>query len=124
MNTRTKPQPVLILGAVTTFLTGVFGGLTTVAGLQKNATLAVVCGVGMVVTAAINQAKDFYVRGIVVPVADTAAYRDESGAMVAGPAAAQADGEPVAVLPANAVAQGTIAAAAIKDSSYEGEATP
>lgn len=104
MNNNTKPQPVLVLGAVTTFLTAIFGGLTTVAGLQKNITLALVCGVGMVVTAAINQAKDFYVRGLVTPFSDTAAYRDDSGDIVAGPAAAVPDGQPVEV---NSVVEGT-----------------
>lgn len=85
----TKPQPVLVLGAITTFLTVMFGGLTAVAGLQENATLALICGVGMVVTGAINQAKDFYVRERVTPFQDTAAYRNIDGDIVAGPAAAE-----------------------------------
>lgn len=98
MNNNTKPQPVLVLGAITTFLVVIFGGLTAVAGLQKNATLATICGVGMLVTAGINQAKDYYVRGVVTPFEDTAAYRDKSGDIVAGPAAGVPDGQPVNVV--------------------------
>lgn len=96
-STYTKPQPVLVFGAITTFLTVVFGGLTTVAGLQDNKTLAVVCGVGMLITAGLNQAKDFYLRGIVVPSADAAAYRDQSGTVVAGPASVLPEGAAVDV---------------------------
>ncbi len=100
----TKPQPVLLFGAVTTFLTVVFGGLTLVSGLQDNTTLATVCGVGTLVTAGLNQAKDFYVKGKVVPVDDTAAYVNADRELIAGPAAAAPTGEPVAVVPAEQAA--------------------
>lgn len=90
MDTRSKPQPVLVLGAITTSLTVLFGGLTLVAGLQHSQTVALVSGLGMLVTAAINAGKDFYVRGQVVPLIDTAAYINKSGQTVAGPAIASA----------------------------------
>lgn len=98
-----KPQPVLVFGAVTTFLTVVFGGLTLVAGLQDNPTVALVAGVGTLITGGLNQAKDFYVRGQVVPAVDTAAYRNDQGEIVAGPAAAQPNETPVEVVPTEAV---------------------
>lgn len=99
----TKPQPVLLFGAVTTFLTAVFGGLTLVSGLQANTTLATVCGVGTLVTAALNQAKDVYVKGQVVPVNDTAAYVNEDRELIAGPASSERTGAPVEVVPAETV---------------------
>lgn len=95
--TQTKPQPVLVFGAITTFLSVVFGGLTVTAGLQDNTTLATICGVGMLVTAGLNQAKDFYVRGEVVPYSDTAAYINSEHDLVAGPAAFPPNGSPVEV---------------------------
>jgi len=91
-NTYSKPEPVRLLGAITTGLVVFFGGLTTIAGLQDNKTVALIAGVGMLVTAAVNAAKDEFVRKNVVPAIDTAAYRNTSGVIVAGPAAAVAEG--------------------------------
>jgi hypothetical protein len=97
-NTYTKPQPVLLLGAITTALTVIFGGLTTVAGLQGNKTVALIAGVGMLLTAGVNAGKDFFLKGLVVPASDAAAYRNDSGQIVTGPAAAGPDGVPAVVV--------------------------
>lgn len=93
-----KTQPVLILGAITTFLTVVCGGITLVAGLQDNKTVALYAGIAMLLTAGINQAKDFYVKGQVVPVVDAGAYLDGDRNMIAGPAAKQVSGTAVSVV--------------------------
>jgi hypothetical protein len=97
MDSYTKPQPVLWLGAITTGLAFIFGGLTTVAGLQGNATVAIIAGVGTLVTGGINIGKDYFLRGQVVPAVDTAAYRDGSGTIVTGPAARGSEGIPATV---------------------------
>jgi len=98
-NTYTKPQPVLVLGAITTSLTVIFGGLATVAGLQDNKTVALIAGVGALITAGINAGKDFYLKGMVTPAGDVAAYRNEQGVVVSGAAAGSiAPGTPSTVL--------------------------
>ena len=95
----TKPQPVLVFGAVTTFLTVFFGGITLVAGLQENKTVALVAGIGTLVTAGLNQAKDFYVRGRVTPTADVLAYLNENRQVITGPATKGPVGVPAVVEP-------------------------
>lgn len=97
-NTYTKPEPVRMLGAITTGLTTFFGGITLVAGLQDNKTVALVAGIGMLVTAAVNAAKDEYVRRNVTPSIDVAAYRNESGEVVTGSAAAAPENIPADVI--------------------------
>lgn len=85
----TKPQPVLIAGTVITFCTFVFGGITTVAGFQDNATVAIIGGLGMLLTGAANQALSHWVKGSVVPVVDVGTYLDVEREPVEGPAAAE-----------------------------------
>lgn len=92
-----KPQPVLIMGTITTVLATIFGGLGTVAGLQQNATLATVCGVGMLCVAALNQGLAFYTRGQTVPLPDVGAYLTDQREMVAGPAASVETGQSAVV---------------------------
>lgn len=97
----TKPQPVIIMGTITTVLAVIFGGLTTIAGLQQNATLAIVCGVGTLCVGALNQGLAFYTRAQTVPLADVGAFSNENRNMVAGPAAAIATNQPVTVVKAS-----------------------
>lgn len=87
----TKPQPVLIAGTVITFCSVVFGGLTLVAGLGDNPTVAVVSGVGMLITGAANQALAFWTKGVVVPLPDVGTYLNAAREPVDGPAAAEVD---------------------------------
>lgn len=108
--TYTKPEPVRLLGAITSGLIVFFGGLTTVAGLSDNKVVATISGLGLLVTAAVNIAKDEFVRKNVVPVIDTAAYRNTSGNVVAGPAAAMSEGAPAAVTAPNQVFSQSIVA--------------
>jgi hypothetical protein len=101
--TYTKPEPVRLLGSITTGLTTFFGGITLVAGLQDNKTVALVAGIGMLVTAAVNAAKDEYVRKNVTPSVDVAAYRNASGTVVTGAAAAAPENLPADVVAGAAV---------------------
>lgn len=112
-----KPQPVLIAMSITTALATIFGGLTLVAGLNDNATVATVAGIGTLVVAGINQGLAYFTRAQVVPLSDTAAFRDDSRRVVAGPAASVSDGQPVAVVPVGAVSRG-------RHEAPEGEALP
>ena len=82
-----KTQPVIILGSITTALAVIFGGLTTVAGLQGNTTIALIAGAGTLLTAGINAGKDYFLREKVTPNVDVAAYRAAEGTIVTGPAA-------------------------------------
>lgn len=93
----TKPQPVIIMGTITTVLAVIFGGLGTIAGLQDNGTLATVCGVGMLVVGALNQGLAFYTRQQTVPLADTGAFLNDQREMVAGPASSVQTNAPAAV---------------------------
>lgn len=95
--TYTKPQPVLVLGAITSGLTFFFGGITLVAGLQENPTVALIAGLGTLATGAVNVGKDYYLKGQVTPMVDTAAYRNEDGVVVTGPAASGNEGVPAVV---------------------------
>lgn len=90
----TKSRPVLVTQAVLAALQVLTAGsvLADVIGAQLAA--LIVLGIAAVQTGAA-----IYVQGIVVPVADVAAYTpgDGSQALVAGPAADQANGTPVTV---------------------------
>jgi predicted ribosomally synthesized peptide with SipW-like signal peptide len=96
-DTYTKPEPVRLLGAITTALSVLFGGLGTVAYFQDNEVVGLISALGMLAVAAVNAGKDEFLRGQVTPVVDTAAYKDANGTIVAGPAAQVADGRAVVV---------------------------
>ena len=102
----TKPQPVIITMSITTALAAFFGGLTLVAGLNDNPTVATIAGAGTLVVAAINQGLAYYTRGQVVPLQDTGSFLNDDRTMVAGPAAAVQDGVEVNVTAADAGPQG------------------
>lgn len=89
---RTKPQPVLIVMAVLGGLDVLTGGaaLSEVIGLK-------VAGLLLLVLAAIKAGMAIFLRGQVVPVADTAAYLNDNRQLIAGPAAIQDDGTEVVV---------------------------
>ena len=89
----TKPQPVLLIGAVTTALMLFFGGLTTFA--QGNDTLSLIGGLGTLATGAINAGLAYYVRGQVVPAADVTSYVNDQREQVAGDASRLPTGTPV-----------------------------
>ena len=87
----TKPQPAVIAGTVITFCSVVFGGLTLTAGLGDNPTVAIISGVGMLITGAANQALAYWVKGVVVPLPDVGTYLNAAREPVDGPAAAEVD---------------------------------
>lgn len=82
-----KPRPVRLVGTVITFCAALFGGLTLVAGFGDNPTIAIISGVGMLVTGAANQALAYWTEGQVVPLTDVGTYLDEDRKAVNGPAA-------------------------------------
>lgn len=87
-----KPQPVLIAASV---LTGAQAFLTYagVAEIFTKQQMTVATGLVAAATLAIA----FYVKGQVVPLQDTAAYKDKTGEIVTGPAAPP-EGEPAEVV--------------------------
>ena len=87
----TKPQPVLVASTIMAMLMFVSGGLAAL-GVNSTVVAAIALGVG-----ALNFGVGVYVRGLVVPYVDTAAYRNDEGTVVAGPAAPVKAGKPVAV---------------------------
>jgi hypothetical protein len=88
-----KSRPVLITFSILSALDILFGGaaLGDVIGVE---TLAL-CVLG---TKAVQVGMTFYVQNLTVPVQDVAAYRTSQNDIVAGPAAAQADGTSVEVV--------------------------
>lgn len=95
---QTKPQPVVIYGAVLAGLVFINGGLITM--FAENKSVMVILGVTNVVLGGIAVIKDQIVKGMVVPVQDTAAYLNDDRELVAGPAAAATTGDPVEVVEA------------------------
>lgn len=83
-NTYTKPQPVVILGLVITFLVALVSGLLLT--FKDNPTVVLVLGIVSVVITALNAVKDQYLKSLVTPYSDTATYIDQTGQLVAGPA--------------------------------------
>ena len=89
-----KSRPVLITFSILAglqILTSA-GGLSEVVGPQ------IFFLFGLVV-AAVQVGMTFYVQNQTVPVQDSGAYVDQEGKMVAGPAAAVQNGQPVEVQP-------------------------
>lgn len=92
-STNTKAQPVLFTASVLAALTAFSGSLAAL-GLDN-----IWIGVFGLIVAAINVGVGVYVKGQVVPYQDTAAYKDDNGRIVAGPAAVMiSDGAPAAVV--------------------------
>lgn len=91
---RTKPQPVIILGALVAALTFAIDSLQAI--FKDNPTVVLVLSVVGVLVAAAALFKDRYVRDSVVPLQDTATYINEQGQTVAGPASPLPDGTVVA----------------------------
>lgn len=89
-------EPVLIGQAVLAALAFIFGGLTTMAASTNNDVLAMIGGLGTLVTGGLNIGVGVIVRGQVVPLDDVAAYQAPgAGGIVAGPASPVPDGVPV-----------------------------
>lgn len=80
----TKPQPVVLLGAIIAGLTATLSALTII--FKDNPTVILVLGVLGAVVTGVTIAKDQFVKGQVVPYTDTAQYINEQGELVAGPA--------------------------------------
>jgi hypothetical protein len=94
MTPRTKPQPVLIILSAMATLQVLVGGaaLTDVIGNQWAGFLGLLL-------AALQTGMAFYLRGQVVPLADTAAFLNDDRHLVAGPAAdGQRSGDSVRVI--------------------------
>lgn len=89
----TKPQPVLVASIILAMVTFVVGGLSAL-GVDPQ-----IVGVCTLALGALNLGAGLYVRGLVVPFADTAAYKNNEGVVVAGPATETINGAPVTVAP-------------------------
>lgn len=91
----TTKQPLLIWSSVLVTLQILTGGaaLGDLIGLQ-------LAGFFVLVVAAVQGGTQFYIRGTVTPNVSVAASVNDEGDVVAGPAAPQADGTPVQVVPA------------------------
>ena len=80
-----KPRPVRVAGAVVNTIQGIAGGLTAVAGLEGNPTVAMVCGVTVLVTSVVSQSLIPVLEGRLVPAADVVQYKSGDGLIVEGP---------------------------------------
>lgn len=88
-----KAQPVLVAASILATLTAISGALSAV--ILDNVFVVIFA----VIVAGLNVGIGVYVKGQVVPYVDTAAYVNDSGNVVAGPAALQPNGVSVAVIP-------------------------
>ncbi len=95
----TKPRPVRIAGAVLAALSIIAGGVTSIAGLQDNPTLAVWAGLVTLTVGALTATLIPVLEGQVTPAGDVVAYLDTDRQVVPGPAQADLVDEPAA--PAN-----------------------
>lgn len=110
MSENTKSQPVLIAASVVAAGQAFVSTLALTDVITKDA-LGIITGA----LAAVSIGLGFYVRGVVVPLKDTAAYVDKTGEVVSGPAAPP-EGEPAVVVPNDEPV-----AADNVDALYEGE---
>lgn len=87
-----KSRPILIGNSV-------LAGLQVLAGAAalSDAIGATAFGLFAIGVAAVQVGFNTYVQGTVVPVADVAAYANNDGEVVAGPAAGATNGTPVTV---------------------------
>jgi hypothetical protein len=81
----TKPQPVVILGAIIAGITTIISGLVVI--LKDNPTAILALGIAGVVVAGVSVFKDQIVKAQVVPLKDTVAYVNDQRAVITGPAA-------------------------------------
>lgn len=80
----TKPQPVVLFGAITAGV-AMFVSLATVL-VKDNATAVLALGLVGAAAAGAQVVKDQIVKGQVVPYGDVASYRNTAGDVVQGPA--------------------------------------
>lgn len=80
----TKPQPVLIMGAVLAVMTALIASLTAIFN-DNPSVMTVLAVVGAAVTAA-GVGLTFLTRAQTVPFADVAAYVNDARALIPGPA--------------------------------------
>lgn len=87
-----KSRPVLLLFSILAALDFIaaYAGLADYVG-DKVAFFFILC------TKAVQVGAAFYAQNVVVPVGDVAAYANNQGTVVAGPAAEQMNGSPVSV---------------------------
>jgi len=95
--TLTQRQPAIVVGTITTAVASILAvlvafGIDFTQG-QQVAILGVIAGVGPLVAAIVTRTQ-------VAPMASVAALVGPAGVVVAGPAAGQADGSAVDVVPA------------------------
>ena len=102
----TKPQPVVVYGAVIAALTSLVGTLTAL--FADNATVVLILGVVSAVIGALAVAKDQIVKGLVVPVKDAVVYVNQDGENVAGPASPLKEGTVVGDLPLEATSDSIV----------------
>jgi hypothetical protein len=92
-----KSRPVLIVFSILAGLdiVATSAGLSDIIGLKQAL-------VFILATKAVQVGMTFYVQNLTVPVQDVAAFVSPQLQIVAGPAAQQANGAPVEVIPADA----------------------
>lgn len=98
-NPPVKSRPVVIMMSILAALQMLFGGLAAL-NLPDGSYSATVLTVGAFGTLAVAAAQfglQFYVQNLVTPHVDVAAYKNDSGNIVAGPAAPP-EGQPVDVV--------------------------
>lgn len=97
MNINNKNEPVLIGQSILAALAFIFGGITTMAATTNNDILAMIGGVGTLVTGGLNIGVGYYVRGEVTPNGSVAAYINPEGEARAGEAISAPTGAPVEI---------------------------
>lgn len=85
-NQNTKSQPVLVAGSALAALTALSGALSAL--VLNN----IYVGIFAAVVAALNIGVAAYVKSQVVPFVDAAAYKNDSGVIIAGPASSVQNG--------------------------------
>jgi hypothetical protein len=87
----TKPQPVVVLGAIIAAATTVVSGLVVL--FKDNPTAMLWLGIAGVVVAGVGVFKDQIVKGQVVPYDDVVAYANDERQVITGPAMPGQNGE-------------------------------
>lgn len=91
-----KPRPVRIAGAVLAALSIIAGGVTSIAGLDDRADVAMWAGLVTLTAGALTATLIPVLESRVVPVADSVLYLDADRQVVPGPAAVEDDVDPAA----------------------------
>jgi hypothetical protein len=97
----TKPQHVVIYGAIVAALTTVISGLTVL--FKDDPTMILILGVAGVIVSGAAVFKDQLVKAQVVAYSDTAAYFNDDRKLIAGPASTMATGSAAIVVPRGSV---------------------